>query len=185
MQAPISSSIELYCSCCDQFDTAYLAPDRSVGCYSCGIHPASRGSSAGHELQDATAPEEAAPPAPSTRPARAPISSRPPSVRRRRRLDFAAINQAALARWPEVVARLLPAGRAWGDEWCVGSLRGEPGRSLKVRLRGQRVGAWCDFATGEKGGDPISLAAAVAGVSRVDAARQLGRMLGVEGADHG
>jgi hypothetical protein len=116
----------------------------------------------------------------------APPHSKPRSAAGpRRRLDFATINQAALARWPEVVARLLPAGRALGTEWCVGSLRSEPGRSLKVRLQGDRVGAWCDFATGEKGGDPISLAAAVTGLSCVEAAQRLGCMLGVEGAEHG
>jgi hypothetical protein len=56
---------------------------------------------------------------------------------------------------------------------------------LRVRLRGDRAGAWCDFATGDKGGDPVSLAAAVARIPQADAARRLARMLGVEGADDG
>lgn len=94
--------------------------------------------------------------------------------------DFPAVNAAALARLPEVLARLLPGGRAVGAEWHAGSLRGEAGDSLRVRLRGKRAGAWCDFATGEKGGDPVSLAAAVAQVPQGEAARRLGGMLGVE-----
>jgi hypothetical protein len=100
--------------------------------------------------------------------------------------DFAAINRAALARLPDVLARLLPGGRAVGTEWHTGSLRGEAGDSLRVRLRGDRAGAWCDFATGDKGGDPISLAAAVARVSQAEAARGLARMLGLPagGARH-
>lgn len=94
--------------------------------------------------------------------------------------NFAAINAAALARLPDVLARLLPGGRAVGAEWHAASLHGEAGNSLRVRLHGERAGRWCDFATGEKGGDPVSLAAAVARIPQQEAARQLGRMLGVE-----
>lgn len=97
------------------------------------------------------------------------------------RLDFGAINRAAIARLPEVLARLLPAGRAVGAEWHAGSLHGEAGNSLRVRLRGERAGRWQDFATGEKGGDPVSLAAAVAALPQADAARRLACMLGMEG----
>jgi hypothetical protein len=48
-------------------------------------------------------------------------------------------------------------------------------------------GKWCDFATGDKGGDPVSLVAYVEGVSQLEAARLLTRMLGLdeEGARHG
>ena len=101
------------------------------------------------------------------------------------RPDYAAVNRAALARLPEALARLLPGGRAVGAEWHAGSLRGEAGGSLRVRVRGGRAGAWCDFATGDKGGDPVSLAAAVVRVPQAEAARGLARMLGVEGAADG
>ena len=53
------------------------------------------------------------------------------------RADFAAVNRAALARLPDVLARLLPGGRALGVEWHAGSLRGEAGDSLRMRLRGE------------------------------------------------
>ncbi len=101
-------------------------------------------------------------------------------LRRFAPLDFEAINRAALYRLPEVLARLLPSGRIIGPEWHAGSLRGEPGDSLRVRVRGERAGRWADFATGEKGGDPISLAAAIAGTRQVEGARRLARMLGLE-----
>jgi hypothetical protein len=94
--------------------------------------------------------------------------------------DFATVNSAALARLPEVLARLLPGGRAVGPEWHAGSLRGDPGDSLRVRMRGERAGRWADFATGEKGGDPVSLAAAVARTRQIEGARQLARMLGID-----
>lgn len=98
--------------------------------------------------------------------------------------DFSAINAAALARLPDVVARLLPGGRSKGAHWHAGSLGGEAGDSLRVRLVGERAGAWCDFASGEKGGDPVSLAAAVARVPQDEGARRLALMLGMEGARH-
>jgi hypothetical protein len=107
------------------------------------------------------------------------IASAPP------RPDFASVNSAALTRLPDVLTRLLPGGRAVGAEWHAGSLRGETGDSLRVRMRGHRAGAWADFATGDKGGDVVSLAAAVAGLTQADAAVRLARMLGMEGAHHG
>jgi hypothetical protein len=100
-------------------------------------------------------------------------------------VDFRAVNTAALARLSELLPRLLPGGRIVGAEWHAGSLRGERGNSLRVRLRGERAGVWCDFATGERGGDPVSLCAAVWGISQVEAARRLAALLGVEGGDHG
>jgi hypothetical protein len=42
-------------------------------------------------------------------------------------------------------------------------------------------GRWADFATGDKGGDPISLVAYLANVSQAEAARLLAGMLGLEG----
>ena len=56
--------------------------------------------------------------------------------------------------------QLLPAGRRHGNEWRVGSVAGEPGKSLGVCLRGPKAGVWADFATGESG-DLITLIAAV------------------------
>jgi hypothetical protein len=111
------------------------------------------------------------------------ISTAPGRIMSRRlvpSLDFATVNSAALARLPEVLARLLPGGRAVGPEWHAGSLRGDPGDSLRVRMCGERAGRWADFATGEKGGDPISLAAAVARTRQIEGAKQLARMLGLD-----
>ena len=41
-------------------------------------------------------------------------------------------------------------------------------------------GAWQDFATKDRGGDPVSLAAYLAGKNQVEAALQLATMLGIE-----
>jgi hypothetical protein len=97
------------------------------------------------------------------------------------RADFAAVNRAALARAEDVCRRLLPGGARRGQYWVAGDLSGAPGKSLRVRLEGSKAGCWIDNATGEKGGDFVSLAAAVAHVAQPEAARHLARMLGVEG----
>lgn len=57
-------------------------------------------------------------------------------------------------------AEVFPAGVRERDEYRVGSLAGEPGRSLGIHLRGAKAGVWCDFSTGEAG-DALDLVAAV------------------------
>jgi putative DNA primase/helicase len=96
-------------------------------------------------------------------------------------LNFAAVNRAALPRLPELVARWLPGGKLIRSEWTCATLRGGVGNSCRVNLR---TGRWADFATGEKGGDPVSLAAAVAGLPQKEAARNLAAMLGMGSAAH-
>ena len=61
---------------------------------------------------------------------------------------------------PSLAAELLPNGKREGAEWRVGSLAGEPGRSLSVHLFGSRAGVWSDFAAGEAG-DALDLVAGV------------------------
>lgn len=105
----------------------------------------------------------------------------------RDRIDFEAINRAALAALPAILRRLLPDGRIIGGEWVARNpTRGDrrPG-SFKINLRS---GRWADFATGDKGGDPVSLCAYVEGVPQGEAAQRLARMLGLdtrEGRRHG
>lgn len=54
-------------------------------------------------------------------------------------------------RCEEIVRDLLPNGEKKGGEWCAGSVRGEKGESLKVRLKGAKAGVWSDFQSGESG----------------------------------
>lgn len=46
---------------------------------------------------------------------------------------------------------LFPQGKKQGGEWCVGSVGGEAGKSLKIRVTGAKRGVWCDFSSGESG----------------------------------
>lgn len=85
----------------------------------------------------------------------------------------------ALARQAQAVAEhLLPGGRKEGAEWCVGSVSGEKGNSLKVHLIGPKAGVWKDFAT-DDGGDLVDLWQAVRGGSRSDAYHQAKDYLGI------
>lgn len=56
----------------------------------------------------------------------------------------------------DVAEYLLPNGKKISGEWCVGSIAGEAGKSLKVRLTGTKRGMWKDFNSGE-GGDLLDL----------------------------
>jgi hypothetical protein len=94
------------------------------------------------------------------------------------RLDFDAINRAALARLPELCARWLPDGQRLQAEWIARNpTRSDHRRgSFSINVK---TGKWSDFATGDKGGDPIGLAAYLFGLNRVEAARRLAEMLGI------
>src|SRR5208283_5601160 len=92
-------------------------------------------------------------------------------------IDFAEINRAALAGFPAVLARILPGGKRVGAEIVALNPR-RADRHLGSFKINRYNGKWADFATGDKGGDPISLVAYLADVSQGEAARLLGRMLG-------
>ena len=51
----------------------------------------------------------------------------------------------------QIARHLLPGGKNEGREWVVGSIDGEPGRSMKVCISGSKVGVWSDFAAGTSG----------------------------------
>lgn len=97
----------------------------------------------------------------------------------RRRVDFKAVNRAALADLPAILARWLPDGSRRGDEWTARNPKRDDRRPGSFRVN-VRTGAWADFALPNvKGGDPVSLAAYLHDLSQVEAARSLAGMLGV------
>ncbi len=77
-----------------------------------------------------------------------------------------------------VVRELLPGGKKQGAEWVCGSVRGEAGESLSVRLTGEKAGVWKDFATDEAG-DLLDLWSAAKGVSLAEAIAQAKDWLGI------
>ncbi len=93
-----------------------------------------------------------------------------------RRIDFAAVNGAALAALPALLRRWLPDGRQVGREYVALNPRRADKRlgSFKINTR---TGRWADFATGDRGRDPVSLAAYLENVQQGEAARRLARLL--------
>ncbi len=97
------------------------------------------------------------------------------------RIDFEAVNGVALSALPSLLWRWLPDGRTEGREYVARNPRRfdrKPG-SFKINLSS---GKWCDFATGDAGGDVVSLAAYLSGSGQAEAARNLSEMVGL---DHG
>ena len=96
---------------------------------------------------------------------------------KREHIDFAAVNATALCNLPALLERWLPGGRFQGPEYVVLNPLRDDHRlgSFKVNTR---TGKWADFATGERGGDPVALAAYLFSLKPVEAARRLQEMLG-------
>jgi hypothetical protein len=92
------------------------------------------------------------------------------------RIDFRRLATAALPHLHHLLPRWLPNGRRDGAEWvALNPTRNDsrPG-SFKINMR---TGRWADFATGDKGGDAISLLAYLHGLSPSQAAHVLIREL--------
>jgi len=97
---------------------------------------------------------------------------------RRTRVDFDRINHCALAALPVLLERWLPGGRREGWEYVALN----PTRldrhmgSFRINVR---TGRWADFATGDRGGDVVSLAAYLSHLKQSGAAEKLACMLGI------
>lgn len=92
-------------------------------------------------------------------------------------INFKALNDALLAMADRLVPMWLPGGAQRGHEYVCAGLNGGTGSSCSVNLK---TGAWGDFATDEKGGDLVSLYAAIHGLDQGRAAVQVARDHGLE-----
>lgn len=97
----------------------------------------------------------------------------------RRRIAFARINAAALARAEDVLRQWLPGGAVAGREYVARNPRRADRRpgSFKINLD---TGRWGDWAAGVFGGDLVSLAAYLGDLRQTDAARSVAGMLGID-----
>lgn len=91
-------------------------------------------------------------------------------------IDFAGLAAFLLDRAATLVAEWLPAGYEEGGRWYVGDLDGSKGKSCNVNLK---TGTWIDNGTDEKGGDLISLYAAIHNLNMGQAAARLMKELGM------
>lgn len=94
-------------------------------------------------------------------------------------IDFAEINRQALESFPAILQRLLPGGKRVGSEVVALNPRRADARLGSFKIN-RHNGRWADFATGDRGGDPVSLVAYLADVSQLEAAQLLARMLGLD-----
>ena len=94
------------------------------------------------------------------------------------RIEFEVVNRAALASLPHLLRCWLRDGRREGQEWVALNPRRKDKHlgSFKVNMK---TGRWADFATGDRGGDVVSLAAYLHGLTQGEAARRLATILGV------
>lgn len=92
-------------------------------------------------------------------------------------IKFKELADALLSRADQLLAAWLSGGKRNGHEWVCGSLAGEEGTSLSINIH---TGMWSDFATGEKGGDLVSLYAAIHGLTMGKAALNVARDEGLE-----
>lgn len=99
--------------------------------------------------------------------------------RGRAKINFAGINRAALSALPELLADWLPDGRRIGREYVARNPR-RLDRSLGSFKVSLTSGRWADFATGDCGGDVVSLLAYLRGTGQGDAARMLAEALGLD-----
>ena len=99
----------------------------------------------------------------------------------RNKFDF--INQAVLPMLAHLVPSILPQGRQQAHYWVALN----PTRvdrklgSFKINIH---TGYWADYATGDKGGDVISLAAYLYGMRQGDAADYIANLAGVAANDN-
>ena len=103
------------------------------------------------------------------------------SVRKSGRVDFDRINAEALVSLEAVCRRLLPNGDGARVTNMSRSIRVAAIATwdrFKINLKS---GVWADFASGDKGGDPVSLVAFIEDCKQGEAALKLARMLGLDG----
>lgn len=93
-------------------------------------------------------------------------------------VDFDRVNRAALTVLPALLARWLPNGKWQGAEYVARNPKRADRRPGSFKVN--RNGRWADWAVNAKGGDVISLAAYLAGLSQVEAAHELARALGID-----
>ena len=93
-------------------------------------------------------------------------------------VNFKEINAAALAALPSLLNRLLPGGKIIGNEYIARNPRRSDNKPGLFKIN-MNTGRWADFATGDRGGDIISLAAYLGDIRQSDAASNIAEMLGV------
>ncbi len=90
---------------------------------------------------------------------------------------FQAVNHAALRALPALLSRWIPDGTIRGREYVARNPRRTDAHagSFSININ---TGRWADFATGDRGGDVISLAAYLFDISQGESCKRISAMLG-------
>lgn len=97
----------------------------------------------------------------------------------RHRIGITEVSSRLAESIDNLCAYLLPAGKKHGPLYECGSIHGEPGKTLKVKLTGEHRGQWQDWNGCEHKGDPLDLWAQVRSVPLPEALRQAKDWLGI------
>jgi hypothetical protein len=92
------------------------------------------------------------------------------------KLDFGAINHAAIQALPVLLMRWLPDGRQHSREYVARNPTRNDRRAGSFSIN-MATGVWADFASGERGGDVVSLYAYLRNIRQGAAARELASIL--------
>jgi hypothetical protein len=95
----------------------------------------------------------------------------------RERVDFAEINRAVLADYPDFLQRWIPGGRFHGCEYVPVNPKRHDLRAGSFKIN-WRTGKWSDFATGDSGTTPLSLYTYLTGLPYAQAGFRLAEELG-------
>jgi hypothetical protein len=77
----------------------------------------------------------------------------------RPRIEIGEIVAGLTDRIEDLCFALFPAGYVDQREFCIGSVAGEEGQSLRCCVAGAKAGVWCDFADRNMKGDALDLVA--------------------------
>lgn len=92
--------------------------------------------------------------------------------------NYEAINAAAIRALPEILPRWLPDGKQSGREYVALNPK-RADRAAGSFAVNTTTGRWADFASGDRGGDTIALAAWLFDLTQPEAARRVATMLGL------
>ena len=88
------------------------------------------------------------------------------------------VNTAAVPSMAALLERWLPDGKQRGKEWIAKNPTRQDNHAGSFCIN-VYTGQWIDYATDDKGADPVSLAAYLFGMGQHEAAREMSQMLGV------
>lgn len=90
---------------------------------------------------------------------------------------FEKANRLALQNIKFLLQIWLPGGQIVGDEYKVLNPKRVDHKAGSFRIN-MRTGKWADFATGDKGGDIVSLYAFIKSINQAKAAKEITRTIG-------